>query len=112
MPSREKGCFDPLTFEQHAEVVLSFARVLFVNGQATDQTVVVAERVCKALGLKARVIPQWGVLQLVAVVHNDRRTFEIIANPSDVDMDRVVRAMQAAEQLHRAQLGPSRPSRK
>jgi uncharacterized membrane protein YjjP (DUF1212 family) len=108
----EKACFDQLAFEQRAELMLSFARVLFVNGQSTDRTVAAAERVGNVLGLQGRVIPRWGLLQLQAENHDTRRTFEAIATPSDVDIDRVAAAMQVVEQLHGARLAPEAATKK
>ena len=39
----------------HYKLVLALARVLFVNGQATEQTVVAAERLGRAIELRAKV---------------------------------------------------------
>ena len=41
-----------MTPEERANLVLAFARVLFVNGQSTEQTVAVAERLGDGLGLR------------------------------------------------------------
>jgi hypothetical protein len=53
-----------MTSEQHSSLVLAFARVLYVNGQATEQTVAAAEQLGRILGLRAKVMPRWGELQL------------------------------------------------
>ena len=53
-----------MTPEERANLVLDFARVLFVNGQSTEQTVAVAERLGLRLGLRAKLLPRWGELQL------------------------------------------------
>ena len=50
---------------EQADLVLPFARVLYVNGQATEQTVSAAERLARALGLRATIMPHWGELQLL-----------------------------------------------
>ena len=42
-----------MTSDERCNLVLAFARTLFVNGQATDQTVAAAERLGRALGLRA-----------------------------------------------------------
>jgi hypothetical protein len=55
-----------MTADERAELVLAFARVLYVNGQATEQTVSAAERFGRALGLPATIMPRWGELKLVA----------------------------------------------
>src|SRR5215831_14597970 len=53
-----------MTSEQRSSLVLAFARVLYVNGQATEQTVTAAEQLGRILGLRAKVMPRWGELQL------------------------------------------------
>jgi uncharacterized membrane protein YjjP (DUF1212 family) len=40
-----------MTSDERCNLVLTFARTLFVNGQATEQTVTAAERLARALGL-------------------------------------------------------------
>ena len=41
--------------DERCKLILAFARALFVNGQATDQTVAAAERLGRALGLRTSV---------------------------------------------------------
>src|SRR5215475_6851454 len=57
-----------MTSEQRSSLVLAFARVLYVNGQATEQTVAAAEQLGRILGLRAKVMPRWGELQLQSVL--------------------------------------------
>ena len=45
-----------MTSDERCNLVLTFARTLFVNGQATDQTVAAAARLNRALGLRATVM--------------------------------------------------------
>jgi uncharacterized membrane protein YjjP (DUF1212 family) len=47
-----------MTLEQRSNLVLAFARLLYVNGQATEQTVTAAERLGRTLGLRAQVMPR------------------------------------------------------
>ena len=51
-----------MTLHERSELVLSFARVLQVNGQSTSETVAAAEQVANALDLRASIIPRWGAL--------------------------------------------------
>jgi len=53
-----------MTLEQRSNLVLAFARVLYVNGQATEQILTAAERLGRTLGLRAQVMPRWGELRL------------------------------------------------
>jgi uncharacterized membrane protein YjjP (DUF1212 family) len=84
-------------------LVLAFARVLYVNGQATEQTVRAAERLGRALGLRASVLPRWGELQLLSDDGDSRR---IAADPAGVEMDRVASAMRAIADVESGQLSP------
>src|SRR6476659_6799316 len=54
----------PMASKEGCDLVLVFARMLFTNGQATDQTVDAAERLGRALGLHVKVTARWGELQL------------------------------------------------
>jgi hypothetical protein len=47
-----------MTTEERADLVLAVARVLLVNGQSTDQTLLWAERFGHTLRLSAEVIPR------------------------------------------------------
>ena len=47
-----------MTLEERSSLILAFARVLYVNGQSTDQTVAAAERFGDALGLRAKIMPR------------------------------------------------------
>ena len=62
---------------EQANLVLPFAKVLYVNGQATEETVSAAERLARARGLHATIMPHWGELQLKA---NDKHG-TLIAHP-------------------------------
>src|SRR6266446_5312314 len=94
-----------MTFDERSKIVLAFARVLFINGQATDQTVAAAERLGRTLGLRANVMARWGELQL----QSDSETTSFCEAPSDpagVDMDRVASTMRAIEEVESGRLKP------
>jgi uncharacterized membrane protein YjjP (DUF1212 family) len=94
-----------MTPREHYNLVLSFARVLYVNGQATEQTVAAAERIGRTLGLRARVMPRWGELQLLK--EDDAILLsEVPADPTGVDMDRVASTMRAIEDVEAGRLAP------
>jgi uncharacterized membrane protein YjjP (DUF1212 family) len=96
-----------MTLEERSSLVLAFARVLYVNGQSTEQTVAAAERVGDALGLCAKVMPHWGELQLRAE-DKDARSISIApADPTGVEMDRVASAMRAIEECRAGLLAPA-----
>jgi len=94
-----------MTPDERCKLVLSFARTLFVNGQATDQTVAAAERLARALGLRANVMARWGELQLQSDGEATALA-EVRADPVGVDMDRVASAMRAIEDVESGRLAP------
>ena len=96
-----------MTVEERSNLVVALARVLYVNGQSTDETLAAAERFSSALGLRAEVIPHWGELELEAENSGARVVCAVEANPTGVEMDRVVSAMRAVEDLGAARLEPA-----
>jgi len=94
-----------MTFDERCNLVLTFARTLFVNGQATDQTVVAAEHLGRALGLRANVMARWGELQLQSD-SNATPFVQVTADPTGVDMDRVASTMRAIEDVEAGRLAP------
>jgi uncharacterized membrane protein YjjP (DUF1212 family) len=95
-----------MTLEQRSNLVLAFARVLYVNGQATEQTVTAAERLGRTLGLRAQIMPRWGELRLQSEDEDGRLISEISADPTGVDMDRVASAARVIEELGADRLAP------
>jgi uncharacterized membrane protein YjjP (DUF1212 family) len=95
-----------MTLEERSTLILAFVRVLFVNGQSTDQTLSAAERLGNALGLRAEIMPRWGELQLQADDDGARLIAVVAADPTGVDMDRVASTMRATEELAAGRLAP------
>ena len=95
-----------MTLEQRSNLVLAFARVLYVNGQATEQILTAAERLGRTLGLRAQVMPRWGELRLQSEDDDGRLISEIAADPTGVDMDRVASAARIIEELGADRLTP------
>src|SRR6267154_482740 len=96
-----------MTFEESSNLVLAFARVLYVNGQSTDQTLDAAERLGDTLVLRATIMPRWGELQLQAEDRDARLISAVAADPAGVDMDRVASTMRAIEDLGAGRLAPA-----
>jgi uncharacterized membrane protein YjjP (DUF1212 family) len=91
--------------DERCNLVLNFARTLFVNGQATDQTAAAAERLGRTLGLRANVMARWGELQLQS--DSEATPFcQVPADPAGVDMDRVASAMRAIDDVESGRLTP------
>jgi uncharacterized membrane protein YjjP (DUF1212 family) len=95
-----------MTLEERSNLVLAFARLLYVNGQATEQTVAAAEQLGRALGLRAKVLPRWGELQLKSEDKDGELISLMAADPTGVDMDRVASAVRAMEELGGGRLRP------
>jgi uncharacterized membrane protein YjjP (DUF1212 family) len=95
-----------MTSDERCNLVLAFARTLFINGQATDQTVAAAERLGRALGLRADVMARWGELQLQSESKDNTLIRQVPADPAGVDMDRVASAMRAIEDVESGRLAP------
>src|SRR5215470_7872580 len=83
-----------------SRLVLAFARALFVNGQATDETLGAGERLARALGLNATILPRWGELELQMEDLDPPLPARVVAaDPAGVNMTRVVGAMRAFEDV-------------
>lgn len=105
LPDAEEA---PLNLDERSDVVLAFARVLFVNGQSTDETLAAAERLGDIFNLRASIMPRWGELQLEAQELHVRLTSVVAADPTAVTMDRVASTMQAIEDLGAGRLAPAK----
>jgi uncharacterized membrane protein YjjB (DUF3815 family) len=93
--------------EERSALVLTFAKVLYVNGQSTDQTLAAAERLGDTFGLRARIIPSWAELQLQAE-YSDAKLISIVeAHPTGDNMNRVACTMRTIEQIIAGRLQPA-----
>src|SRR5262245_44677257 len=99
-----------MTLAERARLVLAFARVLYVNGQETDEMLAAVARLGVALRLRVTIIPRWGELQLQAEdgdVHTMAVAVSVAdANPTGVDMHRVASTMRTVDELSAGRLTP------
>jgi uncharacterized membrane protein YjjP (DUF1212 family) len=93
-----------MTPQEHYKLILAFARVLYVNGQATEQTVGAAELLGRALGQRVEVMPRWSELRLQA----EDNGVDLVspADPTGVNMQRVAATMTAIEDVRTGRLEP------
>jgi uncharacterized membrane protein YjjP (DUF1212 family) len=98
--------------KERSELILAFARVLYVNGQATDQVVDAIQRLGHKLGVRAELLPRWGELQLREEVGGATTTSYAPADPTGVDMDRVASAMRAVTEIEAGRLSPEEARRR
>src|SRR5262245_29278472 len=90
---------------ERTNLILTFARVLHVNGQSTDETLAACEQLGSSLGLRAKIIPAWGQLQLQAGDIKTKPT--VTTTPVVVNMHPVAAAMQFKYEVSEGQLTPS-----
>src|SRR6516164_6058510 len=100
-----------MSLQERSNLILDFAKVLFANGQATDQTISATERLARGLGLRARIIPRWGELELETEDTDAKLSSQIAADPSGVDMDRVASTMRAVEDVEAGRLSADAASK-
>src|SRR5260370_37263936 len=94
-----------MTREERSNLILTYARVLYINGGSTHQTLEAAERLSSCLGFRATIFPHWGELEVQAE-DSDRQVISASeAAPSGVDMDRVASTLRTAEELRDCRLG-------
>jgi uncharacterized membrane protein YjjP (DUF1212 family) len=93
-----------MTPREHYKLILAFARVLYLNGQATEQTVAAAELLGRALGQRVEVMPRWSELRLQA----EDNGVDLVspADPTGVNMQRVAATMTAIEDVRTGRLDP------
>ena len=93
-----------MSLQERSNLILAFAKVLFANGQATEQTIGAAERLGRAMRLRTKIIPRWGELELQAEDKDVELSLQISADPTGVDMDRVASTMRAVEDVEAGRL--------
>src|SRR5260221_3581435 len=96
-----------MTLEERSNLVLALARVLYVNGQSTDEALAAAEQLGQTLGLRVKIMPRWGELLLQAQDSDARLVSAVVADPSCVAMNRAASAMCVVEDLGAGRLVPA-----
>src|ERR1700738_4414248 len=96
-----------MTLGERSNLLLALARVLYVNGQSTDETLAAAERLGQILGLRVKIMPRWGELLLQAQDSDTRLVSAVVADPIGVAMNRVAFAACVIEDLSAGRLGPA-----
>ena len=92
------------TSQARSDLVLGFARLLHVNGESTEDTLAAADRLARGLGLRARIIPGWGELQIESA--DEGLVIVGSAEPTGIDMDRVASAVRAIDDVTAGRLAP------
>jgi uncharacterized membrane protein YjjP (DUF1212 family) len=89
--------------DKRRDLVIACARLLYTNGQGTEQVVAAADRLARALALRATVSLRWGELELE---EDHRPVSRIAANPAGVDMTRVIAGMRVIDDVEAGRLAP------
>ncbi|WP_426421129.1 threonine/serine ThrE exporter family protein [Bradyrhizobium genosp. A] len=88
---------EPAAREAAPGVVALAAMLLFAHGQTTERTVVIAERLGRALGVRAKVLPDWDKL---TVEFEDTSLSEIVpTKPLGIDMNRVLAITRVVDRV-------------
>jgi len=85
--------------EERSRLILAFARVLYINGESTQQTVRVVKRLSNCLGFRVTIFPRWGELEVQIVDSEGNSVSAIEASPTGVEMDRVASTLRTVEKL-------------
>src|ERR1700690_1365071 len=93
-----------MVLHEHCQLILGFARILFVNGQSTGRIVAAVEQLALTFGSRVEVMPRWGELHVR--VRDDGRLFSQVATPSGVDMQRVAAATRTIGEVEAGRLAP------
>jgi uncharacterized membrane protein YjjP (DUF1212 family) len=96
-----------MTRKEASNLILALARVLYINGESTYQTLAVAERVSDCLRFRATIFPRWGQLEVQTEDSGGKFISAIEATPSGVDMDRVASTLRTVEELCAGRLPPA-----
>lgn len=96
-----------MTRQERTNLILAFARVLYVNGESTQKTVSTTQRFSNCLGYHATIFPHWGELEVQTENTEGKSVSVIEATPSGVDMDRVASILRTVEELCDGRLAPA-----
>ncbi|HXW91882.1 MAG TPA: threonine/serine exporter family protein [Terriglobales bacterium] len=97
-----------MTPEERSNLILAFARVLYINGEATHAILGAAERLSGCLGFRATILLQWGELEVQTEDADGKLISAVEAAPSGVDMDRVASTLRTVEELCDGRLAPAK----
>jgi uncharacterized membrane protein YjjP (DUF1212 family) len=94
-----------MSHEAQCTLIMACARVLYVNGQGTEQILAATRSLARALGVPAEISLRWGELELQRD-DGTRLISRAAANPTGVDMTRVSAAMQVIDDAEAGRLAP------
>ena len=105
MPSTANDRKPHASQEAHCSLVIAFARLLFVNGQGTEQIFASVQSLARFLRLPSNLSLRWGEIEL-QVEEAGRPIWRAAANPAGVEMSRVTAAMRLIDDVEGRRLTP------
>jgi uncharacterized membrane protein YjjP (DUF1212 family) len=92
--------------KKQAEMILAFAKALYVNGQTSQIVIVETIKLANLLNLKAELMIRWGEIILEVQDKNTgaETNLMILADPSQVHMGRVMSIMNLLKKIHNKQI--------
>jgi uncharacterized membrane protein YjjP (DUF1212 family) len=90
-----------------SSLLLAIARVFYVNGQTTDETLAAVKRISCALRLRTTMVPRWGELDLEAEDQDERLVSVVAASPTGIHMIRVQSIARTVEEIESRRLDPA-----
>ena len=91
---------------EQSDLVLTIARILYVNGESTDDMLAATERLDSYLGGRAKITPRWG--ELVEATEGTSQGLSVAtASPTGVHMGRVASATGLVDEIGAGTLSPS-----
>lgn len=100
-----KSCIGSDSLEKQAEIILAFAKALFVNGQTTTQVLRMVKKIAEKLHLNSLLIIRWGQLWIeVSNASGEKISCTTVADPVNVHMGRVIASMRILEDFFQANL--------
>ena len=96
-----------MNLQEQSDLVLAFAQVLHVNGESTGAIIAATAQLSDSLGLRTTIIPRWGEIQLRATDGTNELASVVTADPTGVNMDRVVSTWRVIDELRAGKLTSS-----
>jgi len=104
---KPRSSADSMTREEGTNLILAVARVLYIDGESTQQTVAATDRLSDFLGFRATIFLHWGELEIQTEDAEGRLFSAIEAVPSSVNMNRVASTLRMIQELRDGQLAPA-----
>lgn len=104
---KPRSLSEGMTREGRSNLILAVARVLYINGESTQQTVAAAKRLSNCLGFRTMIFLHWGELEVQTEDAEGKLISAIEAAPSGVNMDRVASTLRTIQELCNGRLAPT-----